>query len=422
VAAATVLNLPLGSLYAYSVFLAPLEALLGLGRTELAAVFGLAAAGFGLGMNLAPQVYGLAGSPALVLGSAAVSAAGVALAATAGGLAQLALGYGLLFGVGGGAGYILVQQAVNLAVRRRQGLVNGYLVGLYPAGAMLAAPVFGWAIDAVGVRATLGGLAAVLAATGALSAGLIARSGVRLGTGAAGVVPAGPERRPAVFWRLSIVFFLAASAGLMVLSQAAGIIRAYGGPPALAVYGTTYIAGGIAAARLAGGWMVDRLTVPAVAASAHVLALAGNLALSAWPGPRVAVAALALVGLGYGLISGATAAAVAVYWRRAFYGLMASRVYLAWCAAAIVLPVVAGWLFDRTRGYGAAVAIAACGNALGILAALGLPRERAGAGGGPRPPRPGAAAGPCYTAAAPRASRPRRLGAGSFGPPKGRSA
>ena len=118
-----------------------------------------------------------------------------------------------------------------------------------------------------------------------------------------------------MFWRLWLVFFLAASAGLMVLSQAAGIITAYGGATALAVYGTTFITGTIAAARLGGGWMIDWLAIPTVAAGAHVVALAGNLALTLWPGPGVSVLALALVGLGYGVISGVTAAAVAVYWR-----------------------------------------------------------------------------------------------------------
>jgi hypothetical protein len=180
-----------------------------------------------------------------------------------------------------------------------------------------------------------------------------------------------------VFWRLWIVFFLAASAGLMVLSQAAGIIAAYGGATALAVYGTTFIAGAIAAARLGGGWMTDWLTIPTVAAGAHAVALMGNIALTLWPGPGVSVLALALVGLGYGVISGVTAAAVAVYWRRALYGRVAGRLYLAWCAAAIVLPIAAGRLYDLTHGYGTAILIAAGGNALGVLVALGLPRQRA---------------------------------------------
>ena len=384
IAAATAINLPLGSLYAFSVFLHPLEVLLGVGRADLALVFGLAAVGFSAGMNLAPALYGLAPSPALLAACAAVSAAGIALAASAGGLVQLAIGYAVLFGVGGGAGYLLAQQTVNLAVTSRHGLVNGYLVSLLPAGAMIAAPAFGWGIRAAGVRAALAGLAAALALTGVAGVWLIARSGVTLEAASGARAPVAAERRRAAFWRLWLIFFLAASAGLMVLSQAAGIIAAYGGALWLAVYGTTFITGSIAAARLLGGWMVDGLPIPAVAAGAHAVALGGNAALALWPGPWMAVIALALVGVGYGLISGVTAASVAVYWSRALYGRVASRLYLAWCAAAVVLPVVAGRLFDLTHGYETAVRIAAGANVLGVLIALGLPRqERRRESGGP---------------------------------------
>jgi OFA family oxalate/formate antiporter-like MFS transporter len=382
IAAATALNAPLGSLYAFSVFLRPLETLLGLTRADLALVFAIAAAAFGVGMNLAPVLYRVASTPLLVLVCAGASTLGLALAATAGGLVQLAIGYGVLFGVGGGAAYILVQQIVNLAVTARHGLVNGYVVSLYPAGAMIAAPLFGWGISAFGVRATLGGFAAVLAVSGLASAWLTARSGVTLVLAAGDDVLGEAERRRPVFWRLWLVFFLAASAGLMVLSQAAGIITAYGGGAALAVYGTTFITATIAGARLGGGWMVDWLAIPTVAAGAHAVSLAGSVALTLWPGPGMSVLALALVGLGYGLISGVTAAAVAVYWRHALYGRMASRIYVAWCAAAIILPVIAGRLFDLTQGYGTAVLIAAAGNAVGIFVSLGLPRRRSAPGAG----------------------------------------
>jgi len=374
IAAATALNAPLGSLYAFSVFLRPLEALLGVRRADLALVFALASAGFGAGINLIPWTYGLASAPVLVLACAALSTLGIALAATAGGLTQLAVGFGVCFGAGAGAAYLLAQQTVNLAVMSRHGLVNGYLVSLYPGGAMVAAPVFGWAIARYGVRATLGGLATALAVTGVISAWLIMRSGVTLT--ASGHVALGPEeRRRAVFWRLWFIFFLAASAGLMVLSQAAGIIAAYGGAMGLAVFGTTFITAAIAAARVAGGWMVDWLAIPTVAAGAHAVALAGNVALTLWPGPSVSVLALALVGIGYGVISGVVAGAMAFYWRRALYSRVASRIYMAWCAAAVVLPTIAGHLFDVTHGYGTAVLIAAGGNVVGVVLALGLPSQ-----------------------------------------------
>jgi MFS family permease len=375
VAAATALNAPLGSLYAFSVFLKPLEALLGLSRADLALVFALASAGFGIGMNVAPRVFGVASPAMLVLACAAASALGSAIAAAAGGLVQLAFGYGILFGLGGGVAYILTQQVVNLSLTRRHGLVNGYIVSLWPAGAMIAAPLFGWSIANYGVRATLGGLAAVVAVTGSLSAWLISHPGLTL-TAAARVEPDATERRRAVFWRLWLTFFFAASAGLMVLSQAAGIITAYGGTTAVAIYGTTFVAATVAVARLGGGWMVDYLTIPRVAVVAHAIAVIGNVALTLWPGAAVSVLALTLVGVGYGMISGLTAAAVAVYWRHALYGRIASRIYLAWCAAAIVLPIIAGKLFDLTHGYGAAILIATAGNVFGIVVSLGLPRQQ----------------------------------------------
>jgi hypothetical protein len=375
IAAATVLNLPLGSLYAFSVFLKPLEASLGVTRAELSFVFGLASVGFTLGMNLAPALFRFASAPVLLLACAAANALGIALAATADGVVQLALGYGLLFGVGGGAAYITVQQGVNLTVRGRKGLLNGYVVSLYPAGAMIAAPLFGWAIEGWGLRATLGGLAAALGATGLAAAWLARRSGMTLPAGSGGSRVAPEARRRLVFCQLWAVFFLAAAAGLMVLSQAAGVIAAYGGSTALALLATTWITGCIAAARLGGGWLVDRFAVPIVMAGAHAFALAGDVILTLWPGPLAATFTLAMIGMGYGFISGATAAAVVSYWDVRVYGRIASRLYIAWCVAAISLPVLAGRLFDLTGGYGSAVVLAGCGNLLGVVVALTLPRS-----------------------------------------------
>jgi hypothetical protein len=377
IAAATVLNLPLGSLYAFSVFLKPLEASLGVTRAELSFVFGLASVAFTAGMNLAPALFRFASVPALVLACAAANTLGIALAATADGVVQLAVGYGLLFGVGGGAAYITVQQGVNLAVRGRKGLLNGYIVSLAPGFAMIAAPLFGWAIGLWGLRATMGGLAVTLAATGLVTAWLARRSGMALPVPTAGSPVAPEARRMLVFCQLWAVFFLAAAAGLTVLSQAAGMIAAYGGSTTLALLATTWITGCIAAARLGGGWLVDRFAVPTVMAGAHAVALAGDVVLTLWPGPLVSTLTLAMIGMGYGFISGATAAAVAFYWNVRAYGRIASRLYVAWCVAAISLPVLAGRLFDLTGGYGSAVLIAGCGNLLGLAIALTLPRRPA---------------------------------------------
>ena len=373
VAAATVLNLPLGSIYAFSVFLRPIEAELGLTRSALSLVFGLATVAFTLGMLVTPYAYAWTSAAGLIAICTAAATIGIALAATAGGLTQLLLGYGILFGLGGGAAYILAQQSVNMLVTTRKGLVNGYIVGLYPAGAMLAAPLFGWANDAFGFRWTLGGLAFVLLLSGLAAMVLLNLSGVILPRQVAG--GASRDSRGAIFARLWTVFFVAAAAGLTVLSQAAGIIAAYGGTTGMALAATTAIAGGIAVARLSGGWLTDRFPVPYVAAFAQGFALTGAILLTLWPNPWVAAVALGMVGMGYGFISGCAAAAIALYWPPADYGRIASRIYIAWCVAAISLPILAGHLFDLTGGYETTMIIAGCGNLVGVIVALRLPRR-----------------------------------------------
>jgi len=374
VAAVTVLNLPLGSIYAFSVFLKPIEAELGLARSALSLVFGLASIGFTVGMLVAPYAYGALSAPALAAACAGAAALGIALSATADGLGQLLIGYGVLFGLGGGAAYIVAQQSVNLLVRSRRGLLNGYIVALYPAGAMIAAPLFGWANAAFGFRWTMAGLSLTLILTGIVAIWLLHHSGVILPRYSA-TGTSGGSGRGMIFARLFTIFLVAAAAGLMVLSQAAGIIVAYGGTVGMALASTTAITGAIAVARVSGGWLTDRFAVPFVSAFAQAFALVGAVLLTIWPNPVVAAIALGMVGMGYGFISGCTAGAIALYWPPAAYGRIASRVYIAWCIAAVSLPILAGHIYDLTRGYEAAVVIAGCGNLLGVIVSLGLPRR-----------------------------------------------
>src|SRR5689334_3295457 len=85
---ATVVNLPSGSLYAFSLFLSPMENLLGATRSELSFVFGIATIGTTLGMNIAPRLFALAPAWVLVAGAALFGAIGVTLASTATSLVQ----------------------------------------------------------------------------------------------------------------------------------------------------------------------------------------------------------------------------------------------------------------------------------------------------------------------------------------------
>ena len=369
--AATVVNLPFGTLYAFSVFLKPMEALLGATRAEMSLVFGLATVTLTIGMNFAPQLYRRLSPNLLAIACGLSSAAGLWLSASASTFLQFALGYGVLFGPGAGVLFIVGQQAVNQTVTNSRGLANGYVVSLYPLGAMLGAPLLGWSIQAFGVRSALAGLAVVVLAACAVAAVLLRAAEIRmLDASSAEGAGGGLDQ---TFYLLVAVFFLAAAAGLTVLSQAAAIVQAYGGGAALAVGATTFITGAVGAARIAGGWLVDHFSAARVGAGAHLCSLAGGILLMAIPTPAVAALALGLIGAGYGIVSGLVAGAIAQYWHRNQFGFIASRLYIAWCVAAISLPVLAGALFDRTGSYASVVWIAAGINVLGALIARRLP-------------------------------------------------
>jgi MFS family permease len=369
--AATVVNLPFGTLYAFSVFLKPMEALLGASRAEMSFVFGLATVTLTLGMNFAPQLYRRLSPASLAVACGLSSAAGLWLSSSASSFMQFALGYGVLFGPGAGVLFIVSQQAVNQTIRRSPGLANGYVVSLYPLGAMLGAPVFGWSIQAFGVRATLAGLGVVVLAACAIAAALLRIAEIRMLDASSTEVAS--DRLGRTFYLLAAVFFLAAAGGLTVLSQAAAIVQAYGGGAVLAVGATTFITGAVGGARIAGGWLVDHFAPARVGVGAHLCSLAGALMLSLIPAPVTAAFALGLIGVGYGIVSGLAAGTIAQYWHKNEFGLIASRLYIAWCAAAISLPVLAGALFDRTGSYASAVWLAAGISVLGALIASRLP-------------------------------------------------
>jgi MFS family permease len=371
---ATLVNLPFGTLYAFSIFLKPMEALLGATRAEMSFVFGLATVTLTAGMNVAPRLYRRFSPATLALACGLASGAGLWMAASATSFLAFALGYGVLFGPGAGVMFIVAQQAVNQSVVRARGLANGYVVSLYPLGAMLGAPVFGWSIGVFGARATLAGLAAVVLAACVVAAVLLRAAGIRMHD--AGAADAEPGRLGRTFYVLTSVFFLAAAAGLTVLSQAAAIVQAYGGAAALAVGATTFITGAVGGARIAGGWLVDHFAAARVGVGAHAVSLAGAAMAILSPSPLTAAIGLALVGIGYGLVSGLAAGAIAQYWHKNRFGYVASRLYIAWCAAAITLPVLAGALFDRTGSYAGTMWIAAAINVLGIVASRRLPAAK----------------------------------------------
>jgi hypothetical protein len=187
---------------------------------------------------------------------------------------------------------------------------------------MLGAPVFGWSIAVFGVRPTLAGLGAVVLVACAIAAALLRAARIDMHDPSAPQAESDRDggRLGRTFVLLAAVFFLAASAGLTVLSQAAAIVQAYGGAAAFAVGATTFITGAVGAARIGGGWLVDHFAAARVGVGAHACSLAGAMLLMLNPTPLSAALRLGLIGVGYGIVSGLAAGAIAQYWHKNQFG------------------------------------------------------------------------------------------------------
>ncbi len=130
--AALVFNPALGSLYAWSVFVPPLEIALQAPRADISAIFAVAVVGFTCAMVAAPFVYRRASVAGHLLGCGAVACLGLLIAAAAESVPVLLLGYGVIFGLGAGYGYSITLQLIALALAPRAGLATGLGVGSSP--------------------------------------------------------------------------------------------------------------------------------------------------------------------------------------------------------------------------------------------------------------------------------------------------
>ncbi|MCK7580338.1 MAG: hypothetical protein MZV65_45835 [Chromatiales bacterium] len=157
--AAMLLNGGLGTLYAWSVFLAPYEATLGLTRDQIEPGLFDRHLLFRRRDVERPLDTNPADSVACRRIERVMASAGLALAGAAQTLAMVIAGYGLLFGAANGFGYALALQVVGRAFSTRRGLAMGAVVAAYALGAAIATPWLTWSLASLGLRLTLFALA-----------------------------------------------------------------------------------------------------------------------------------------------------------------------------------------------------------------------------------------------------------------------
>jgi OFA family oxalate/formate antiporter-like MFS transporter len=361
-----------GTLYAWTVFVQPLQALLGLDRATLSLVFSAATVAFPAGMLLTPRLFARFRPAQIVVAGLLVAVAGLLCAAAFQSFAVVVLGYGCAFGLANGIVYSAALQIANNALPHRRGFATAVIVCGYAMGGALAAPFYVALIASVGPWHALLAMAVCIAVVALVAWRILqplrwpappsARAG--LGPGKAVI---------AVLWA---GFFFGAFSGLLAISHAAGMAAAAGATVPMIALAAALISVGNGIGRIVSGTLIDHLPARAILAIAGLVSLAAQVFLALAPAPANAVIALSVVGLAYGMTASGYPAAVSHIFGHERVSAVFGRVFTAWGVAGLIAAPLGGYVFDRTGGYAISLWIGAGAAVLAILCTVLIPRQR----------------------------------------------
>ena len=131
------MNLALGSLYAWSVFVAPLEKEFGWTRAETSLVFTIAVVTFAITFIFGGRLQDRRGPRSAALIGAVLVSLGFLLTSATSSLTYLYLVFGVIVGAGNGFGYATPIPVASKWFPDKRGLVVGIMVGGYGAGSAI---------------------------------------------------------------------------------------------------------------------------------------------------------------------------------------------------------------------------------------------------------------------------------------------
>lgn len=234
VAGALMIQLSLGSLYAFSIFTSPLSDSLNYASTsfQILGIFAVAIAVFALTVVLAGRLQDRKGPRIIATVGGLVVGAGFLLASrSTENIAMMYLSYGVVYGMGIGFGYVCPLSAAVKWFPDKKGLVSGIAVAGFGAGAFFFTQIGKVFIDDYGFRSALLYLGVILALMVVAGAQLLTNPPAGWSPkGFAPVVRTTGDRRKIdyscqemirtkCFVFLWIMFALSATAGLMMISN-----------------------------------------------------------------------------------------------------------------------------------------------------------------------------------------------------------
>jgi OFA family oxalate/formate antiporter-like MFS transporter len=379
------MNLALGTLYGWSVFVAPLEQEFGWKRADTSMVFTIAVMVFALSFVVAGRIQDKFGPLYCSLAGGILVSLGFYLCSYTTSLTYLFLCFGVIGGLGNGFGYATPIPVMAKWFPDKRGLAVGLAVGGYGAGSAIFGPLSQlMLIPKYGLPATfqiLGAIFFVMTMIGAIllknpPAGYQppgrAAASASQSAGASHEFSPGEMLRTPTFYLMWVGYALGCSAGLMVISQLVPFAKSVG-VAAGALSTMTLVVGafGNASGRILSGWMSDKL------GRINVLRTMIGISIIAMPalyavGSNVGLLYLAVfvVYWCYGTQLSVNGAAASDFWGTRNAGINYGMLFTAWGVAGIIGPRIGGVLYDKYHNYQAAFYAAAALSAIALSCEL----------------------------------------------------
>ena len=391
VAGGLMMNLALGSLYAWSVFVAPLEKEFGWKRADTSMVFTYAVVVFAISFILAGRLQDRYGPFWVSITGGLLVSIGFFLCAYTSSLNYLYICFGVLGGIGNGFGYATPIPVMAKWFPDRRGLAVGLAVAGYGGGSAIFGPLSNlYLIPNFGWRSTfmiLGGIFLVMTMIGSFL----------LKNPPAGYKPPGWTPAPAAkaaattydfspgevlqtpaFWFMLVAYALGTSAGLMVISQLVPFARSQG-IPSTALQTMTLLVGAIgnASGRIFSGWLSDTLgRLNTLRLMIAISAVAMPILYAVGSNVTLLYVMVFLVYYCYGTQLSVNASTTSDFWGTKNAGINYGLLFTAWGAAGIIGPRIGGKFFDKYHNYEYAFYTAAVLAAIALLCELAARRPK----------------------------------------------
>jgi OFA family oxalate/formate antiporter-like MFS transporter len=370
--AALSINLVLGVLYAWGVMAKALVVQWHWTKADAALPFTVSTAAFSITMIFAGRLQDKVGPKLIAALGGVVLGLGLIMSSWVRSPALMLVTFGLVGGMGIGLGYsATTPPAIKWFPPSRKGLITGIVVSGVGLAAVYISPLAQLLLKAVGIQQTflclgLGAIVVVVVLAQLLRNPPAGYQAAATGSAAGAKAAAAPRPsldwsemlRTSQFYRLWLMFILAASAGLMIIAHVAIIAKEqahweWGFVPVvlLAIFNTS--------GRVVSGIVSDRIGRTQTMVLAFVLQACNMFMFSHYTSSALLVFGSAFTGLCYGTIFTLMPAATADFYGIKNLGVNYGFLFTGFGVAGVCGPLLGGKIRDLTGSYATSYTISA---------------------------------------------------------------